>query len=434
MLLLAACSKPPPLVLMVSLDTTRADVLGPWGGIGTPTVDALAEDGVAFDWALSGSSTTLASHTSVFSGRDSHGTGVVRNGYPVPEGLPLLTERFQEAGWDTWAVVGSTALEERMGLARGFRTWTDHDLLPYLKQYEVGADTVNLRALEQLRDEPTFAFVHYYDPHGPWNSAPKELQCAFADCAYTGPIGTTNESVLWFSQRENLATLTDKDREQAWGLYRAEVAWTDQMLGELFEGLGKRMDNALVVLFSDHGETMIGDATKGYGHGPHVDLDIIHVPLVIAGTGDFLVPEGDRVDRQVRLMDLGSTVLTVSGLGGSLGDGEDLSPLWRGERPPAPPNFAEATKPLEYESAQMWNNLPFERSVAYDQHLLIARPLYKTMSLHSIDPGQAVVQDRDRAMDLAEKLQVWDQAAPPHREPNMSKNTEDALRALGYLD
>lgn len=435
LLLLLACStKPPPLVLMISWDTTRADALGPWGGKGTPAVDALAERGVVFEWALSGSATTLASHTSVFSGRDSHGTGVVRNGYPVPEGLPLLQERFQQAGWDTWAVVGSTALEEPMGLGRGFRTYTDHDLVPYLQQYEVSADVVNLRALEQLQNKPTFAFVHYYDVHSPWTSAPPEIRCAWADCAYTGPMTGTNENVLWTSSNENLATLTDEDRRQARGLYQAEVAWTDQNLGALFESLGRRMDNALVVLFSDHGETMEGVPNRGYGHGPNVDLDIIHVPLIIAGTGDFAVPDGQRVSRQVRLMDLGTTVLSASGLGGILGDGQDLSPLWRGEIGVAPPNFAEATKPIAYESKTAWNNLPFERSVAENGLILIKRPLFGDFGLFTMEQDPTFVADLETARQMEASLTAWDAAAPPHREPNMSKETEDALRALGYLD
>ncbi len=433
-LLAAACSKPPPLILMVSWDTTRADALGSWGGEGTPNADALASSGVVFDWALSGSSTTLASHASVFSGRDSHGTGVVRNGYPVPDGLPLLQERFAEAGWDTWAVVGSTALEERMGLARGFRTWTDHDLVPYLQQYEVGADVVNLRALEQLRNEPTFAFVHYYDAHGPWNSAPPELRCAWSDCDYTGPVATTDQTIHWLSDQDNVATLTDTDREQARGLYRAEVAWVDQNMGKLFESLGRRMDNALVVLFADHGETMDGVPGHGYGHGPDVDLDIIHVPLIIAGTGDFAVPDGMRVERQVRLMDLGTTVLSASGLGGILGEGEDLSRLWRGETPIAPPNFAEATKPIAHESKTAWNNLPFERSVAEGGLMVVKRPLYGDLGLFSLAEGQPFVDDIEKAKELDKKLMEWDATAPPHREPNMSAQTENALRALGYLD
>ena len=231
-----------------------------------------------------------------------------------------------------------------------------------------------------------------------------------------------------------MATLTDTDREQARGLYRAEVAWVDQNMGKLFESLGRRMDNALVVLFADHGETMDGVPGHGYGHGPDVDLDIIHVPLIIAGTGDFAVPDGMRVERQVRLMDLGTTVLSASGLGGILGEGEDLSRLWRGETPIAPPNFAEATKPIAHESKTAWNNLPFERSVAEGGLMVVKRPLYGDLGLFSLAEGQPFVDDIEKAKELDKKLMEWDATAPPHREPNMSAQTENALRALGYLD
>ena len=177
---------------------------------------------------------------------------------------------------------------------------------------------------------------------------------------------------------------------------------------------------------------MEGVPNRGYGHGPSVDLDIIHVPLLIAGTGDFAVPDGQRVSRQVRLMDLGTTVLSASGLGGTLGDGEDLTSLWRGTLGVAPPSYAEATKPIAYESRTAWNNLPFERSVVQDGLILVKRPLFQDISLFTMD--HTFVADVEKARSMEQLLEEWDAAAPPHREPKMSKETEDALRALGYLD
>lgn len=436
LLTLMACQTDAPLVVLVSLDTTRADRLGPYGhpDAGTPTLDGLAARGVTFETALAPSSTTLLSHTAVMSGRDSHQSGVVRNGYPVPPGLPLLAERFAEAGWDTLGVVGASPLEDAMGLGRGFRVWHDHDLLPYLGQVEVGADVVNASVFELLerRDrKPTLLFVHYYDAHMPWTSAPPETVSRFVsrDAAKNGFV------IKGIPDGRRVERLSELDRAEADGRYQAEISWADDQLGELLEGLDRRglMQDSLVVVFSDHGESMGEDPRLllPYGHGPDVDKGIVHVPLIVAATGSFQVPEGERVARQVRLLDIGTTVLSLTGLGGTLGVGQDLSPLWAGDTSPPPLSFAEATKPIPLEDTSGWNNLPFQRSVADGSHLLVVTPLEQRMSMRSLATGVEVDTPPD---ELARALGAWDASAPPHREPTMSDETINALKQLGYLE
>ncbi|MCP4804561.1 MAG: sulfatase [Proteobacteria bacterium] len=439
-LTLLACQSKAPLVLLVSMDTTRADRIGAYGhpDAGTPNLDGLAERGVLFETALAPSSTTLLSHTAVFSGRDSHKSAVVRNGYPVPHGLPLLAERFAEAGWDTIGVVGATPLEESMGLARGFRVWQDHGLLAYLGTGEVRGDVVNERVFEALdaadSDDPTLLFVHYYDAHMPWNSAPRETVRRFVPPESNGFVVG---GLLPDARR--LSEMTDVDRAEVNARYQAEISWTDSQFGELLAGLEKRdrLEDALIVVFSDHGETMGDNPTSlhpyGHGHGPDVDMDIIHVPLVIAGTGDFEVPVGQRIARQVRLLDIGTTVLGLTELSGALGDGEDLAPLWSGSIAPAPPSFAEATKPIPREAKSAWNNRPFQRSVAHEGELLVITPLQGTSSLRDLRERTELTDEARRA-ELTALLREWDQNAPPHREPKMSDATITALKKLGYLE
>lgn len=445
LLLLAACKRDAPLVVLVSFDTTRADRIGAYGhpAAGTPTLDGLASEGVQFEWALSQSATTLASHTSVMSGLDSHGHAVVRNGYVLPPGLELLSERFAAAGWDTIGVVGASPLEDAMGMNRGFRVWEDFDLLPYLGQVEVRADRVNERVFEVLegsdRTRPTLLFVHYYDAHMPWNSAPTELVNRFVDPGYRGDLGRDLRSIQLLSSEKWIRQMSEADKAHADNLYQAEISWTDSQFGELLSGLEARgrMKNSLVVLFSDHGESMNDTdwSWSPYGHGPDVDLDIIHVPLLFRGQGSLSIPSGVRVERQVRLQDIGTTLLSVTGIGGSLGDGEDLSTLWSGGAiPPAPPAFAEATKPIPLESSRKWNNLPFERSVSQDGKIFVSAPWSGTATLHDIAPEQPMrVEDPDEER-LHGLLRAWDAKAPPHRDPEMSADTIEALKRLGYID
>jgi arylsulfatase A-like enzyme len=434
---LLACSQPGPLVVLVSLDTVRADALGTYGNRGarTPNMDHLAERGRVYEMALAHSPTTLASHAAMFSGLDSHGHAVVRNGYPVPDELDLLPERFQAAGWDTLAVVGASPLEDAMGLDQGFRVYVDHDLKPWEGQVEVPADAVVRRALSELDaagEGPTFLFVHLYDAHMPWDSAPAGLRQELVG-DYAGPITGTTENILALGDPEFVAGLGPADVRAAQAMYQAEVAWLDQQLGPLLDGLQARRPDLLVALTSDHGECMgpedVGCATL-FGHGPDVDLALLRVPLILHGTGSLAIEPG-RDEHLARHQDLGTTLLTRAGLApASLGSGLDLL----APRPADLSSFAEATKPIERESSAAWNNLPFERSVAASEHLLVASPLRSEARLYRLEPGQTATSDDRLGPELVRQIQDWDRAAPAHREPEMSDEMREALIQLGYLE
>ena len=446
-MLLAGCGRKPepaPMVLLVSFDTTRADALGCYGAAGdpTPVVDGLAARGVRFEMALSHAPTTLNSHASVFSGTDPHTHAVPRNGYPVPETLPLVTERLRDAGWDTIAVVGASALEQAMGLNRGFRVYDDDVGRKFRRRFEDTAEGVTARALEAIDKrepgKPVFFFVHYYDAHTPWDSAPREVQDRFVDAGYDGLLRDAERGVLELARRVRAGTAAERDLAAAWGLYEAEVSYADSQLGALLEGLEDRglLRDALVVTLADHGESMAENRQSPFGHGPDVGIPEIHVPLIFAGTGRYATPVGATVARQVRLMDVAPTVLSVVGDAAGIGQGEDLRPLWSGQTWDAPPSFAEATKPIPRESSNAWNNLPFERSVAHGGYFLTrAEVLSRPPALYRLEPGQpAVTGELETRARLIGLLDAWDAAAPPHRDVEMDPATAAALKALGYLE
>jgi len=461
-----------PNVVLISVDTTRADALGAWSdqshwGLDlpaaerptpkTPVLDRLASSGVRFAWAFAPAPTTLSSHTAALSGLDSHRHRVVRNGFPVPPDVPLLHEMLAKAGWDTRAVVGSSALEVDMGLSRGFNAYVS----PEPEEAEAGvnymwsANSVTTHALTQVdahletrgaNDAPLFLFAHYYDPHMPWNDAPAGIREAMGVPGYSGPLDGEMSTIGIISAAQKAGTLDPMDRRQARALYLAEVAGMDSQIGRLMAGLSKRglLENVLVIVMSDHGETLEESAINPYSHGPEVALVDIHVPLILASFGSALVPSGKVVTQPVGLIDLPATVLSLLGVEGDSGDGIDLSPSWSGKELSVPIRFAEATRPMQLEAKDGWNNLPMERSAigaGPDGALqLKLRPLQgSSISVHSVAPGGLAIKSDDKSTQstvqgLRTALAGWDAAAPPHRVATYDLATHQALIELGYLD
>ncbi len=442
--------------MLVSWDTTRADALGCYGDVAhweraaprpwtpqprTPVADALAHQGVRFQWALSHAPTTLNSHTSVLSGRDPHRHRVPRNGYPVPADVPLLAERFQAAGWDTIGVVGASVLERAMGLDRGFRIYDDAVGVRVRKRFEDPAERVVARALAALDARPDAAaplllFVHFFDAHSPWDTAPARVRSGLLAPDYTGVVDGGDHSIGFLVQGTRSGRVSPADHAQARAAYLAEVAYADEQLGALLEGLSARgHDERLVVLFGDHGETLDEIPARPYQHGFDVDLGNIHVPLILSGTGRYAHPPA-VVSTPVSLSDVAPTVLALAGVAEGLGDGRDLSAFWLPSSDwDDRPHFAEATKPGSADPPERWNNLPMDRTVVSGDALLSVAPaLSEPPELFRLAPGQPPLEDPERAAQLADALARWDAAAPPHRDVRLSAETAEGLRALGYLD
>lgn len=445
---------PPRTVVIVSWDTTRADALGCYQDVShwglnlpenlrpppmTPVADTLAAEGVRFQWAFAGAPTTLSSHASLFSGLDAHQHRVVRNGYPVPEDVPLLAEQLQQRDWQTLAVIGSSALEEAMGLGRGFDVYDDPGPQPAGGMYVRNAPLVTEQALAAVdahheAGQDLFLFVHYYDPHTPWIH-PVDPRIGLP--GYSGSVDGSMQSIAYLTEQRQTQRMLVDDVRQARALYLSQVAWVDQQTGLLLSGLASRgiMEDSLIVLLSDHGESLDEHGRFPYSHGPDVDLMNIHVPLIMRGAGTLSVPPATVVGRQVRLLDVGTTLLQLlEPAAPLLGGGEQLAPLWHGARPPAPPAFAEATKPLELEHPGAWNNLPFERSVILNGRLVVKSPWRdQAPQLYQVAPGQPAMPDPAALRHLDGLLSGWDAAAPAHQDTTMSEETEAALRSLGYL-
>lgn len=272
-----------PDLLLVTLDTTRADALGVYGASPSPTpnLDALAARGLRVDEAMSVTPLTLPAHTSILTGLYPDRHGVRDNGRHVPADLHSVAERLASAGWSTGAVVGAVVLDGSLGIDQGFDHYHDgFDLTSLEGLHDAAAtrtaDQVAEAALGWLAaapsDPPAFLWAHVYDPHEPL-APPADFAARHADA------------------------------------YLAEVAFADAQVGRIIQAFEARSERpALVVVVADHGEGRgeHGEAT----HGQLVYRSTMRVPLLVAGHG---------VEPEVRpgpasIVDVTPTLIEAAGL------------------------------------------------------------------------------------------------------------------------
>ena len=317
--LLAGCGgerERPWNVLLVTFDTTRADRLGVYGNarIETPTVDGLARQGVVFDAAFSVAPITAPSHSSILTGRYPIAHGFRDNGlFVLGDSQLTLPEMLREHGYATAAAVGSYPVTAQFGFDQGFDLFDDkltgrvedhlgERVVPKERLFfdERRAAQVNEAILPWIETQatagkPFFAWVHYFDPHQPFEP-PNPFNQLYAD-----------------------------------DLYNGEIAYTDQSLGRLLRHLDRlgELDRTLVVMTADHGEGL-GE----HGELTHAMLaynSTLRVPLVIRPPA-ALPMTGERVAERVGSVDIVPTVLALLGL--PIPDsvqGRSLLPLLRGE-------------------------------------------------------------------------------------------------------
>ncbi len=449
-LLTIALASPPNLVL-ISLDTTRADALSCYGPPQstydatperprTPFLDQLAAEGVRLAHFYAQSPTTLASHATLFTGRDPHQHRVVRNGFPLPATIPTLAERLAAAGYDTRAVIGAAALERGSGIERGFQVWDDTS--PTLRglMYQSPANEVVERALRTVDEHdpaaPLFLFVHFFDAHAPYEP-PEPHYSRFQDPDYDGPYAHPDAK----PRRLAMALRMDPVRMAAHarainGRYYGEVAWLDTQVERLIRGLEARgvLERALVVVVGDHGEVLSERPVYAWTHGNDVSDGALHVPLILKAYGEVALARRAVVQRRAAMQHLAPTLEMALGLEPTLGE-----PMWDLIRPgpvldtegwptrPAYTFFQEATRPRGAEHPTAWNNLPFERAVHAGGAVVRAFPLrHEAPTVVEGEPALLPI--------LGALLERWDAGAPPHVDADIADHQRRALEALGYIE
>lgn len=389
-----ACSHDrPPSVLLITVDTLRADALEAFGGEpgAAPNLSALAASGEAFLACSTVTPLTLPAHASLLTGLRPARHGLTVNGVSLPS-LPgaTLAERLSEAGYETGAFVSALVLDRRHGLDVGFDHYDDDLNLPGsppMPTERDGAATVD-RALSWLdeRSEPWFAWVHLFDPHAP----------------YAAPGGRT---------------------EPARAAYADEVAHVDAQIGRLLAGLpGGAL---LIVMTADHGEGLgdHGEAT----HGVLLNETTVHVPLVLALRGASDEPPlhfpraGQRRTDPVSLLDVTPTVLELLALA-PLQDVDGLS-LAR----PVP----QRVVPLESRSPLFYYGFSPLAGARQGALKLVAAPRADPKGLTVVDLGEDPQERRPASVD-AHALVVRLPSTEPTGEARASADAS-GLAALGYL-
>ncbi len=389
-----------PDVVLITLDTTRADRLGCYGGdpAVSPALDALARRGVRFRRAYSHVPTTLPSHASLLTGLVPARHGVHENGtFVLGPGYPTLAETFLGAGYRTGAFVSAIVLDRRYGLARGFLDYVDEletDETETVMAQVRGEVTVDraLAFLAKPDPRPVFAWIHLYDPHHPY-SPPEPFASRFRGRPYEG-----------------------------------EIAYMDAQVGRLLAKLAERNRPTLVVALADHGESL-GEHQEPT-HAFFVYGATQRIPLLLSYPG--VLPAGREVAPLVRVVDVLPTILELAHLQPPDGlDGRSLVPLVTGRSDrETGPAYQESYGPRLWWGAQ---EILGVRSGPWF-YVRAPRP-----ELYNVE------QDREETVNLAtvrpvelERLQSLLQQLVPEGDPLAHQSAVDPetarrLRALGYL-
>ena len=401
----AGVKKDPGLnVLIITLDTTRADRLGCYGypKAGTPSLDALAAGGVRFKNAICQVPLTGPSHCSLFTGAYPFVHQVHNNGsYVLPPEIQTLAEAMKAAGRITAAFVGSFSVDSRFGLGRGFDIYDDDFAAgqPFKSlNAERRADEVYapfVRWLDEHKADRFFAWVHFFDPHIPYDP-PSPYKERFASDPYDG-----------------------------------EIAFMDEHVGKI---VGKLRDNGilqrtLIIIAGDHGEAFGEKEEKG--HGVFLYEPTMRVPLIFYA--ENRLPPGRVVGSRVRLIDIPASVLDMLGQPGlKASQGTSLLPYIQGKRKDDLGSYIETYYPREnYGWSELvgllrgeWKYIRAPREELYD----LKQDPGEEKNLAGAKPD--IVRDMGAGLD---KL-VRESPSPSRAEKKTLTGEEaERLRALGYV-
>ncbi len=390
---------PRPHVLLITLDTVRADHIGCYGarGAATPTLDALAASGVRFATAVAHAPLTAPSHASILTSRTPLGHGVRDNGaYVLPEGVRSVAEDFRAAGYKTAAFVSGFPLTRRFGFDRGFETYDDQ--LPrgsdprrtaYVERNAGGTTDAALRWIDATGAAgPLFLWVHYFDAHAP----------------YEPPAG--------FAERTGSP-------------YAGEIAYVDSQIARLTGRLESAAPGrTLVLVTADHGESLgeHGEDT----HGIFVYDSTLRVPFLLAGPG---VPAAQVSPTVARGIDVAPTLLDLAGIAAPAGEGRSLRPAFPGVRLDDAPTYSESLHPLLQYG---WAPLHSLRTDRY--HLIEApRPELYDLQRDGQETSDRAAAEPARLEGLRGELRKMMTTVTPAAARAIDAETAARLEALGYV-
>jgi arylsulfatase A-like enzyme/Flp pilus assembly protein TadD len=396
-------------LLLITLDTTRADRLGCYGyGDGlTPALDRLAAEGVLFEQVFANVPITLPSHATIMTGLYPPEHGLRVNGTRrLDVESSTLAELLRDRGYQTAAFIASATLDSQNGLDRGFELYQDdmataypHDGGEPLTAYRPGNEVTDL-ALDWLAERdtgrPFFCWVHLFDPHYPYFS------------------------------HQALEGTKYGDRKS----YDAEVAFMDMQVGRLLDYLESEglREEVLVVAAGDHGEGLSGDRENGHGHMLYEYT--LRVPLIFSRPGT--ITPGLREPAMVSLVDLHGTILDLLGFDDAdARSGRSLAPALAGRDLESLPSYGETDlpytsfgwSPLRSLTTPEWKYIRSARSRLYDR---VNDPAERNDLADELP---------EQLAQMESELRLIEQGMTPHIAAEVDLSPEDMARlaSLGYV-
>jgi len=430
-----AAEPAPPLrsVLLISIDTLRADHLGCYGyeRDTSPFLDRLAAEGTLFENVSAQRGLTWPSLMSIMTSLYPVTHGVRQNGQLVDSQHLQLAEILKQKGYRTAAFIANCQ----------HQNWKGFDTLEHL--YDAEALEAATAWLKQEQDKPFFLWVHLLAPH--WNYMPPAPYDTRFNPGYTGSIDGSNES--FFAAIHQQGQLSSQDVYQMRSLYDGEIAWDNDLLADFFSTLDPhpQIRQILTVITADHGEELY-DHNRYWDHKESVYQSVLHVPLIFYAPGH--VPQGRRVPSVSQSIDIAPTILSFLDM--------PVPPAFQGtplsfvpdqglrDRGPAfsewedrilcirDGNYKYIFNPSDFHPPKL-------RGEFREKFLIDTRELYdlsedpnETENLVGIRP--AIAENlHEKLMDWKEDY-GWQLNTDPYSHEPMIPEIEEQLRALGYLE
>jgi arylsulfatase A-like enzyme len=438
-----------PDVLLLTIDTLRADRLGCYGSTtgSSPRIDALAASGLVFDNAACPMPLTRPSHFSMMTGLYPRQHGVLNNQGTLADPVPTVAEAFAGAGYRTAAFVGVRLLAADSGAGQGFEvleappgaSWTAD---------EVGRRAIDWVAQAPAAREPFFLWVHLFDPHMPY--APPAGFAPAAPAAGADALPEVSWRRLVELAGRDDGRLSRQTLDRALALYDGEVAFTDHWVGRVLDALDGRRDRQTAVVFTaDHGECF--DHGIYFEHSDCLYDGAVKVPLILRGAGSN--GRGERRARQVENLDLAGTLLDLAGLprpatftrpsllaDGTGADGHAFfqHPLYAEHSAQNRVKRQEQIRSVAGEATRPLRPGQDELGVRTERWKYIRSGAGEELYDLAADPGERANRAADEAVvreRMKEAVAAWTRAHPLNlaAEGPINERLRETLRSLGYL-
>ena len=394
-------------LLLISIDTVRADYLQLYNpnGAPTPNLVRLAENGFLFTEAISQVPFTLPSHSTMLTGTYPMKHLVQENvGSKLGDDAVTLAEVLKSNGYQTAGFIGALVLESDTGIEQGFDTFDDvfvreNKIMEDRSGIQKDAGSVKrsfLRWLDHRNTAPFFSFVHFYDPHAPYDPPP-----AFAPAVREPKV-----------------------------LYRGELQYVDAVIGEIFEELSRRnlLSQTMIVITGDHGE-MFGEHGES-GHGFFIYQESLHVPLL------FLLPDhkAGKSDSVVELVDLMPTMLDLLGIAvPETVQGKSVAAIFSGSKVSDEIAYSESLTAMQHFGAEPLRSIQDHRYKYIDS----LKPELYDLSKDGGEMNNISLQEKQIASRMNSSLQAitskYNAAADKRQVRTLSPEQQEQLAALGYI-